>query len=131
MEPFDSPELAFAVEIMFGMLPRYAKMPRESAKQLHDLCKMVVIFSEVLSSPGLKQEVSSRQFEHHTSETSNVSRRVISPPNYDFRRTVLASLNVACEVIVNSTGVPKVHDIQFNLFVGLWASFESAVFYTH
>ena len=54
MEPLDPSQLAFGIEVMFGVFPSNSEMSWKGAQQLYDLCQVVVIFSKVLPNAWLE-----------------------------------------------------------------------------
>lgn len=61
---------------------------------------MVVVLTELLCFFGLEEQVPCKHFIHHASQRPDVSSGVEGLPQDYFRRSILTSLNLAGEMVM-------------------------------
>lgn len=84
---------------------------------------MIFIFSVVLSFLRSEKIVASDKLKDSTCQTPQVSRFIVIRAEYDFRRTVLSSLNDVRKLIINVTAVSHINKFDTELALNLFANF--------
>lgn len=127
-QTLDSSQITSAIEKFFGMLAGHRKIFGHSSKELHHLSQVVIILVVVLTLSWLEEEITSHHLKDCAGKAPDICWSVIVGSNYNFRRTILSSLNFWRKMVVCPTSIAHVADLNLYIITDSWSSLEFFLF---
>lgn len=111
--------MSFAIKKFSRVLTRQGKVLRHSTQKLHHLGQVIIILIIVISLSWLEEKISSNHFKDSTCKGPNISSGIIISSNDDFRRSILASLNLRCKVMMSPATITHITDLNHDFIIQL------------